>query len=124
MTKAPRRSRHRAAPVPWAAPKPAELDESYEREVQRSTEKLERLHRRALKRVEQAEARLAKAKAPAPRRPPPKRHVLAELEAHLAERRAELEELRRMMVSVPASAAHRGRDSYRPVPMTWREFGD
>lgn len=122
MSKKPQRSRHRVAPVPWAAPKPAELDEAYEREVQRSTEKLERLYRRALKRVEQAEAKLAAAReriqaAKPRRRPAPKQHALVELELELETRRAELEEFRRMMISVPASAAHRGVRSFRPVPV-------
>jgi DNA repair exonuclease SbcCD ATPase subunit len=117
VSKKPQRSRHRAAPVPWSSSKPVELSESYEREVQRSTEKLERDYRRALKRVEQAEARLARAKEPAKRRPAVKQHVLAQLEAEVAARREELEEFRRMMQASPASAAHRGTRSYRPVPL-------
>lgn len=128
MSKKPTRSRHRAAPVPWAIPKPVELDESYEREVQQSTARLESRYRRALRRFEQAEARLKvareRAQRPTPKRPAPKQHTLAELEALVADRRAELEEYRRMMVSVPASAVHRGREGYRPVPVTHREFVD
>lgn len=111
-----RRSRHRAAPVPWTVARPVVLDDAYEREVQRSTEKLERAYRRAERRAQQAEARLAKAKRdPKVSR---KRHVIADLEAAVQARRDELEEYRRMMVSVPASAVHRGRDSFRPVPVT------
>jgi hypothetical protein len=50
----------------------------------------------------------------------PKRHTVVELELELETRRAELEEFRRMMVNVPASAAHRGTSSYRPVPVAHR----
>lgn len=115
MSKKPRRSQHRAAPVPWAQPAPVVLDEVYQREVDRSTSKLERQYARAEKRVEQAEGRLAKARRD--ERTKTKARVLAELEAALQIRRDELEELRRMMVAVPASAAHRGTRSFRPVPV-------
>lgn len=119
MSKKPARSRHRAAPVPWAEPRPVVLDETYEREVERSTSKLERAYARAQKRVEAAEARLRKARNATQARP--KAHVIASLEAVLQVRRDELEEYRRMMVSVPASAVHRGTDSYRPVPIARRD---
>lgn len=115
MSKKPRRSRHRAAPVPWAQHAPVVLDDAYEREVQRSTDKLERAYARAQKRVTQAEGRLAKAQRE--ERTRRKAHVLAQLEAALQARRNELEEYRRMMVGVPASAAHRGTRSFRPVPV-------
>lgn len=118
MSKKLRRSRHRIAPVPWATPRPVVLSEEYEREVERSTSRLEREYARAQKRVRQAEARLAKAKLTARTATTKvKAHVIAELEAALQARRDELEEYRRMMVSVPASANHRGTKSYRPVPV-------
>lgn len=96
----------------WAPPS-AVVSESYEDEVLRSTEKAERLYRQAQKRLADAEGRLARAqrKASAKNR---KRH-LAELEAIVELRRVELEKYRRLMVSTAASAAHRGRDSFRPV---------
>lgn len=115
MSKKPSRSRHRATPVPWATPTPVALDDDYARQVQRSTDKLERAYARAQKRVEQAEARLAKARRDEQTRR--KAHVLAQLEAAVQARRDELEEYRRMMVGVPASAAHRGTKSFRPVPI-------
>lgn len=115
MSKKPRKSRHRAASVPWYEPLPVTLDEAYEREVERSTSKLERAYARAQKRVEQAEARLRRARQDVQQQA--KRHAIAQLELALETRRQELEEFHRMMVSVPASAAHRGRDSFRPVPI-------
>ena len=121
VSKKPQRSRHRTAPVPWSTAQPVQLDEAYEREVERSTEKLVRQYTRALKRVQQVEAKLRAAReqlqAPRPSRRAPKKHTMVELELELEARRAELEEFRRMMVSVPASAAHRGTSSYRPVPI-------
>lgn len=114
MTKKNRSARHRSAPVPWHIPRPVVLTDTYEREVERSTEKLEREYARAEKRVQQAEARLGRAQRDTKTKT--KRHLLAELEAQLQIRRDELEEFRRMMVSVPASAEHRGTKGFRPVP--------
>lgn len=108
------KSRHNPIPPPWYRPRQPELSAQYQREVDRSTEKLEREFARAEKRVQQAEARLGKAKTDV--RVKTKRHVIAELEAALEIRRDELEGYRRMMVAVPASAEHRGTKSYRPVP--------
>lgn len=108
------RSRHNPVPPPWYRPRPVVLTAQYEREVERSTEKLEREYARAKKRVQQAEARLGKAQRDSTTKT--KRHLIAELEAHLQIRRDELEEYRRMMVAVPASAEHRGVKSFRPVP--------
>lgn len=97
-------------------PRPVVLDEGYEREVERSTSRLERQYARAEKRVRQAESRLRRAREDVRQRV--KRHVIAQLEAALQARRDELEEYRQMMVGAPASAAHRGRDSFRPVPVS------
>lgn len=100
-----RKSRHNPVPPPWYQPLPVVLTESYEREVERSTEKLERQYARAQKRVEQAETRLARAKAvPAARA---KKHQLALLEQEVELRRAELEEFRRLM-NHPTSSPGRG----------------
>lgn len=107
-----RRSRHNPLPPPWYIPRQVEIPESYERAVQRDTEKLMREYARAQKRVAQAEARLGQVKA----QKGAKRHLLAELQALVDLRRAELEEYRRQMESAPAGAAHRGTRSYRPVP--------
>lgn len=115
MTKKPRRSRHRAAPVPWATPAPVVLDEVYQREIERSTSKLERQYARAQKRVREAETRLDRARQDTRRKVTA--NLLAQLEAQLQARRDELEEFRRMMIGVPASAAHRGTRSFRPVPL-------
>jgi hypothetical protein len=109
-----RGSRHNPRLPPWHEPRPVELDERYEREVQRSTSKLERLYARAEKRARQAEERLSRVKQEPQREE--RCRLIAELEAALELRMAELEEYRRMMVSVPASAEHRGRKSFRPVP--------
>lgn len=121
MSSKPRRSRHRAGPVPWARVTPVVLDEEYQRQVDRSTSKLERQYVRAQKRVEQAEGRLQRAKQDTHRKV--KATLLAQLEAELQARRDELEEYRRMMVGVPASAAHRGTKSFRPVPVARHDSG-
>lgn len=106
--------RHNANLPPWYAPKPVVLTVEYEREVQRSTEKLERQYVRAQKRAEQAERRLERARNDPRTRS--KKHQIAQLVAEVELRRLELEEYHRMMVSSPASATHRGRKSFRPVP--------
>lgn len=101
--------------MPWARSSPAVVDDAYEREVQRSTSRLERLYARAQRRAERAEERLRKARSDG--RKKVAAHVLAQLEAVVQMRRDELEEYRRMMVGVPASADHRGTRSFRPVPV-------
>lgn len=112
MSKKPRRSSHRAAPVPWAVTNPVVLDEVYQRQVDRSTSRLERQYARAEKRAQQAKVRLERAR----RDTRTKKQQLAELEALVQIRLDELEEYRRMMVAVPAGATHRGTKSFRPVP--------
>jgi hypothetical protein len=96
----------------WVRPS-AQLSQSYENEVRRSTEKLERQHAAAMRRLEQAENRLARAR----RKPGAKSRArqLMEMEAVVELRRAELERYRRLMVAVPASAEHRGTKSFRPI---------
>ena len=95
----------------WQRPS-AVVDAAYQAEVDRCTQKAERQYRQAQKRLEQAEARLCRAQAQART----KKRVMAELVALVELRRAELEEYRRLMVSVAASAQHRGTKSFRPVP--------
>jgi vacuolar-type H+-ATPase subunit E/Vma4 len=107
-----RRSRHNPCPPPWYIPRPVVIEDEYEQQIQRATAKLERAYAKAQRRAEQAEERLRRAKV----RRGIKKHVIAELQALLEVRRAELAEYERMMVASPASAVHRGIKSYRPVP--------
>lgn len=113
------KNRHRAALPPWHEPRPVILDEAYARQVERSTERLQRDYARAEKRLRQAQERLDRART-SPRHNV-KRQLLAQLEAVLETRREELEEYRRMMTSSPAGSEHRGTSSFRPVP--YRDAG-
>lgn len=97
----------------WHRPS-AVVDPDYEAEVQRCTQRAEKAHERARRRLERAEARLASAKAHKTAKN--KKRQIAELTAIVELRREELEQLRRTMQNVPASAQHRGTKSYRPVP--------
>jgi hypothetical protein len=105
---------HNPNPPPWYIPRAVVVPADYEDQVQRSTEKLERAYARAQKRVERAKASLAQAK----QEPITKKNeqLVAQYQALLDIRLAELENYRRMMCSVPASAIHRGTRSFRPVP--------
>lgn len=94
-------------------PPSAVVSDEYEAEVQRSTQRNERLYIQAQKRLEQAEARLAKARSATKSKN--RKKQIADLEALVELRRNELEEYRRMMVAVAASAEHRGTRSFRPV---------
>src|SRR5258708_2213239 len=95
----------------WQRPS-AVVDPAYQLEVDPSTEKAERQYRLAQKRLEQAQSRLCRAQAHTRM----KKRVMAELVALVELRRAELEQYRQLMVSVAASAQHRGVKSFRPVP--------
>lgn len=104
---------HRNPTASWfRVPESADVDPTYEAEVQRSTQHGEREYRRRQGRLARAEARLTAARAEAR----PRQKHLATLVALVELRRAELEEYRRMMVATAASAAHRGVKSFRPVP--------
>lgn len=106
---------HRNPTAAWFhVPESATVDPSYAAEVQRHTDRGEREHQRREARLARAEARLAKAQA-VTRQQPSHQH-LAELQAQVELRRAELEQYRRSMTSAPASAQHRGTRSFRPVP--------
>jgi hypothetical protein len=106
---------HRTPSANWFhVPPSAVVDADYEAEVQRSTARGEREYRRREQRLAKAEARLATARGE--NRKKVTRQHLAELVALVELRRAELDEYRRLMVGVPASAEHRGTRSYRPVP--------
>lgn len=97
---------------PFYFPPSAVVDPGYEAEVHASTERSEAEYARRARRLARAEAKLANARAvTTPRR------RLAELTAAVELRRAELDDYRRVMVGVPASAEHRGTRSYRPVPV-------
>lgn len=97
----------------WHVPESDPVDPAYEAEVRRCTERGEREYRRREGRLKRAEARLAAA-----RRQHLRAKQIAELTAIVEIRRQELEEYRRLMVAVPASAKHRGTRSFRPVPPT------
>lgn len=109
---------HRIPAAGWfAVPEVAAVDPDYEAEVQRSTERSEREYRMREQRLARAEVKLAKATEEAHRRRGRAiRKRVADLTALMELRRAELEHYRRLMVSSPASAEHRGVKSFRPVP--------
>lgn len=100
-----RRSRHNPIPPPWYQPRPVELSEEYQREVDRSTEKLERRYARAQKRAVQAEARLARAKKQA--NAASRKRQIAQLEAELELRRMELDEIRQLMNRPTTGGGHK-----------------
>jgi hypothetical protein len=105
---------HRNAAANWFnVPPSAVIEPEYEAEVRRSTDHGEREYQRSQQRLARAETRLASARA---MRKPLSRKHLAELVAVVELRRAELEEYRRMMTTVAASAQHRGVKDFRPVP--------
>lgn len=101
----------------WSAPESDPVPPEYQAEVDQSTGRAEREFRRAKQRFERAEAKLAEARARQARsRKSVSRKQIAELEALLELRREELRDWERMMVTVAASAEHRGTKSFRPVP--------
>lgn len=92
---------------------------AYQAEIDRSTEKAERLYREALRRLQKAERSAERATAIATRTP--KRSTKqreAEAWALVELRREELAKYERLMVATGQSATHRGRQSFRPVPIT------
>lgn len=97
----------------WRRPS-ADVDDAYESQVQRSTDKAERQHAAAQRRLERAEERLTRAVSS--KKTANRRRVIAELTAAVELRREELEGYRRLMTGVAASAEHRGTRSYRPIP--------
>lgn len=101
---------HRARPP--REPKPVELSEEYQREVDASTEKLARRYAEAERRAARAAERLAEAE-----RKKRSKQELAELRAEVERREAELAELARLMTSTAAGGLiHRGTKGYRKVP--------
>lgn len=108
--------RHR---VPPRGPLSDAVSEAYQRQVDRSTERLMREYLQAQARLEAAERRAEKASRVAGRHSSRKRVADAEAAWAIVElRRIELEKYNRMLKASPASAAHRGTKSFRPVPTT------
>jgi chromosome segregation ATPase len=103
--------------VPTTPAKSAVLDPDYAAEVERHTARGQARYEVAQRRMKRAEARLDRLRS---RPKKATRKELAAAEAELELRRRELLELQAVMQSAPASSAHRGRDSYRPVPVTDR----
>lgn len=97
----------------WQRPS-AHVDDGYEAQVQRSTDKAERQYAAAQRRLVRAEERLSKAVSS--KKTANRKRVIAELTAAVELRREELEGYRRMMTGVAASAEHRGVKSFRPIP--------
>lgn len=92
------------------------ITSEYQDELDRTAAKAEAAYNRALKRLEAAEARLAKAqeKKAAPRQ---HKRQIAELEAMVELRRIELQNLHLLMTASPASSMHRGTaGGHRHVP--------
>lgn len=105
---------HRNPAANWFhVPPSVTVEPEYQVQVDRATENGEREYQRRQQRLARAESRLAKAQ-----RGKAAERRLAELTAMVELRRAELEDYRRMMVAVAASAQHRGTRSFRPVPPT------
>lgn len=97
----------------WTVPSDT-VDERYQRQVDRSTEKNQRAYTEALKRLEAAERRLTKAlsiKSTVARGKATKSATL-EIEA----RRQELLAIQMLMSMTPAGSNNRGVGSYRPIP--------
>jgi hypothetical protein len=99
----------------WHVPPSAEVDPAYQAEVDRATQAGEREFAARQARLARAEARLAAARR---EHGNAARKRAARLAALVELRRAELEDYRRLLVASPASAAHRGTKSFRPVPPT------
>lgn len=95
----------------WDVPESDPVDGNYEATVQLHTSRSQREHRRLVHRLAKAEAKLSHA-----RKAHAKKDDIAVLVYLVEIRRAELEQYRRLMVAVPASAEHRGTKSFRPVP--------
>jgi hypothetical protein len=101
---------HRPGSPFWVPPS-ATVDPAYQAEVARMMARAERAWRQAERRLADAEHRLGRA-----RRQQRPAKTLASLAALVELRRDELEHYRRAMEASPASAEHRGRRSFRPVP--------
>lgn len=112
--------------IPLCAYRSDPITPEYQAEVDRSTNKAMLEYERARRRLEAAERRLRKAEeasrvAGARKKVKATARELA-VAAELVElRREELHRLEALMKNVPASAEHRGKRSYRPVPQPGRQ---
>jgi len=114
---------HRVPKQAWQSKAAVEavVSAEYQAEVDASTQRAQVAYEAALRRVEAAERRAAKARerldhAASKRSRDAASHALVVATALVELRRAELEKCARMMTACPAAAAHRGRKSFRPVP--------
>lgn len=100
-------------------PKPPEISERYQAEVDHATHHAETLWQQAQHRLELAEQKAARLEAQRVSKATRNAHkqALASALVQVELRRAELEELERMMKSSPSSLTHRGRGGYKPVPV-------
>lgn len=94
----------------------------YQREVDKTTDRLEREYVAEQKRLAAAEKRAERADRAVKSAGPGSAKRQAEKDRVLAQqlveaRRAELGRLQRLMSEAPASSVHRGRKSFRPVPV-------
>lgn len=113
--------------VPTSAFRSDPITLEYQREVDRATDKAVVAYERGRRRLEAAELRLRKAEDAAlrsgDRRKQKERARELAVAAELVElRREELQRLEALMQASPASAEHRGKRSFRPVPQPGRKF--
>ncbi len=96
------------------------VTDEYQAEVDAHTARRERDYRDAEKRLRAAELKRDRIRAETVSRSTRKAHArrLAELDALVDLRRNELDALDRQMKASPQSAQHRGKKSYRAVPVT------
>lgn len=113
------KSRHRV-PTMQTPPHGQEVTPEYQAEVDRTTESAQRRYRIAEQRLAAAERKAEQLQGQKVKAAQQRQHKrdLATAMALVELRRGELEELARMMQTAPATAGHRGRKSYRPVPPT------
>ena len=98
------------------------LDPDYEREVERSTTKLEVAHARAQRRLEAVEKRREKLERKISTTKTKKSRAVAEKElkklmSEYLAREEELKAIVELMTATPASSRHRGVKSFRPLPL-------
>ena len=102
------RHNHRANPAPSV-----EVDEEYQAQVDRSTDRLVRKYRKAQGRLEKARSSLGRAKTEKSR---------VNIQRDIDDRLFELREIEALMRSSPQSSSHRGTASFRPVPPPGRNI--
>lgn len=106
--------------VPALGLRPDPITPEYQAEVDRATDKAMVAYERAQRRLRAAELRLDRANEaahPASRKRAKAIQRERAVAAELVElRREELQRIEALMKTVPASAQHRGLESFRPVP--------